>query len=324
MTAALPEGLAELGPVTGRLVRNGYTTAAVYPVGAGTADHLGWAGAHRDRIRACLDEHGAVLLTDLPADLDLFTALVRSIGGEPLEYTERSTPRTKVGGNVYTSTEYPPDQAIPMHNESSYSDHWPELLFFLCRTPAESGGGTPIADSRAVLRLLEGRVRDGFADGVVYTRTFREGFGLSWQESFQTDSRTEVERYCRRHGQRFAWTPDGGLRTSHLRPAWRTEPGTGAEVWFNQANLFHVSALDPEVQEALLELYAAEDLPRNAYHGDGRPISREDIAAIDAAYARAALTLPWRPGDVLIVKNMLVAHGREPYTGSRSVLVALT
>jgi alpha-ketoglutarate-dependent taurine dioxygenase len=323
MTTSLPTALAKLGPVTGRLEDNGHTSAVVYPVGPDISDHRRWIADHREPIQACLRTQGAVLLTELPADLALFSAVVRSIGGEPLAYNERSTPRTEIGLGIYTSTDYPPDQAIPMHNENSYSDRWPTTLFFFCDTPAESGGATPIANSRAVLRLLPLDLRNDFSQGVLYTRTFRDGFGLSWRESFQTDSRAQVEQYCRDHDQRFTWT-GAGLRTAHRRPAWGTEPLTGEQVWFNQANLFHVSSLDEEVQEALLALYPEQDLPRNAYFGDGRPIPPETITAVDKAYAEASLALPWQPGNILIINNMLTAHGREPFTGTRRILVAMS
>jgi alpha-ketoglutarate-dependent taurine dioxygenase len=321
MTTALPTELATLGPVTGHLEGNGYTAVAVYALGPDVTDPLQWTAAHRERIQAGLSRYGAVLLTDLPVDVELFSAIVRTVGGEPLAYNERSTPRSEVEANIYTSTEYPADQTIPMHNESSYSDHWPSTLFFLCHTPAQSGGATPIADSRAVLRLLDPEVRNRFAQGVVYTRTFREGLGLSWQEAFQTDSREQVEQFCRAHGQEFAWTDDG-LRTRHRRPAWQTEPSTGEEVWFNQANLFHVSALDEEIREAM-ELFAEEDLPRNAYFGDGGAIHEDDLEAVREAYAKATLALPWRTGSILVINNMLMAHGREPFTGPRRILVAM-
>ena len=322
MTPELPNDLSRLGSVTGHLEDNGHTAAVVYPVGPDILDHRRWLVEHQERIAACLRTYGALFLTGLPVDLELFAAVVRTIGGEPLAYNERSTPRTAIGGNIYTSTEYPPDQAIPMHNENSYSDHWPSKLFFLCHTSAESGGATPIADSRAVFQLVGPEVRNRFSQGVRYTRTFREGLGLRWQEAFQTESRAQVEQYCRDHGQEFTWTGDG-LRTCHWQPAWRKEPSTGEDVWFNQANLFHVSALDEEIREALAD-YAEEDLPRNAYFGNGATIHRNDLAAVSAAYAKASLTMPWRPGSILVINNMLTAHGREAFTGRRRVLVAMT
>ncbi|WP_412538000.1 TauD/TfdA family dioxygenase [Longispora sp. K20-0274] len=297
------------------LVGNDHTTLAVHTV-TDPLDGL-------DAIRADLATVGAVLLRGLPADLDLFDRVVRTIGGEPLEYTERSTPRTEVSGNIYTSTEYPAAQAIPMHNENSYSDRWPGRLFFVCHTAAATGGATPIADSRAMLRRIPQPVRDRFAAGVVYTRAFQEDLGLSWQEAFQTADRTDVEGYCRAHGQQFEWT-DYGLRTRHHRPATQREPGTGAEVWFNQANLFHVSSLDREVSEMLLDLYPEPDLPRHATLADGSPITTDDLDAIREAYDEVSLALPWREGDVMVVNNMLTAHGRQPFTGDRRILVAMT
>jgi alpha-ketoglutarate-dependent taurine dioxygenase len=32
---------------------------------------------------------------------------------------------------------------------------------------------------------------------------------------------------------------------------------------------------------------------------------------------------PWSAGDVLILDNMLMMHGRQPYEGERRVLVAM-
>ncbi|WP_067186416.1 TauD/TfdA family dioxygenase [Microtetraspora niveoalba] len=318
MTDVIPTG-----PVTGRVEGNEHTSIAVYALGPETTGHLDWVTANRDGLRAALAEHGAVLLRGLPVDLDLFDRIVRVIGGEPLPYTERSTPRTSVTESIYTSTEYPADQPLPMHNENSYSDTWPGHLFFFCETAAATGGATPIANSRAVYRAIPEEVRERFAAGVVYARAFREGLGLSWQESFQTDDPAVVERYCAGHGLAYEWTDDG-LRTRHHRPSWQTEPHTGEPVWFNQANLFHVSSLDEEVREALLTLYGEEDLPRNAYFADGSPISAADLAAVKAAYDETSYGFPWREGDLMVIDNMLCAHGREPFTGARRILVAMT
>ncbi|MEU3281360.1 TauD/TfdA family dioxygenase, partial [Streptomyces antibioticus] len=81
------------------------------------------------------------------------------------------------------STEYPADQPIPMHNESSYALSRPSKVHFFCRTAPGTGGATPIAaDNRAVLDLIPAEVRERFAKGVVYTRTFRADTALSRQE----------------------------------------------------------------------------------------------------------------------------------------------
>ncbi|EMF00650.1 TauD/TfdA family dioxygenase [Streptomyces mobaraensis NBRC 13819 = DSM 40847] len=318
--------LTPLGGIIPRPRGEGLTTGAEYDLGPLGDAGPDWVRAHGPRLRERLATDGLILLHGLPTDgdgVDGFHDVVGSVGGDPLPYTERSTPRSVVKGNIYTSTEYPADQPIPMHNENSYAAHWPSTLYFFCHTAPDTGGATPIADGRAVLDLIPAEVRRRFSQGVVYTRTFRADMGLSWQEAFQTEDRGDVERHCRAHGQEFSWDGDV-LRTRHHRPATAVDPGTGAEVWFNQAHLFHPSSLDPDLRQVLLETYGENGLPRDALFADGTPIPDADLATVRAAYTRAALALPWREGDIMLVDNLRMAHGREPFTGERRVLVAMT
>jgi alpha-ketoglutarate-dependent taurine dioxygenase len=94
-------------------------------------------------------------------------------------------------------------------------------------------------------------------------------------------------------------------------------------VWFNQAHLFHVSNLGSETQESIYKVFDEQDLPRNAYYGDGSPFSSEDLDEVRRAYKEATVVFSWQPGDILMLDNMLVAHGRRPYSGQRRILVAL-
>lgn len=318
-----PTDAEKIGGAVPDVRSNAHTSVAVYTLGSGSAAAVDVVAEHRDTIREIVRTRGAIMLRGFPVEVEVFERVIALVGGTALEYTERSTPRHTVAGNIYTSTDYPANQSIPMHNESSYSDSWPTNLFFFCHTPSATGGATPLADSRAVLRLLPSDVRERFAGGVTYTRTFREGLGLSWQEAFQTEDRSAVEDYCRAHGHEFEWT-DEGLRTRHRRPSTQQEPNTGQEVWFNQANLFHVSSLGPELAEVLTSAYGEQGLPRHALFGDGSPIGEADLAQVTRVYDEVSLALPWQAGDIIINNNMLMAHGRQPYTGDRKILVAMT
>ena len=192
-------------------------------------------------------------------------------------------------------------------------------------TPAERGGQTPIADSRRVYRRIEPRIRERFlAKGVMYVRNFGSRLALPWQAVFNTREQSEVEAYCRRHGIEAEWREGGRLRIRYVRPAAAKHPATGEPVWFNHVPLFHVSRLDPVVRRALLDEFTEEGLPYNAYYGDGTPIADEDLEAICEVYRQEQVTFDWRPGDVLMLDNMLTAHGREPFVGAeRKILVGM-
>jgi alpha-ketoglutarate-dependent taurine dioxygenase len=146
---------------------------------------------------------------------------------------------------------------------------------------------------------------------------------MTWQEAFQETDRGRVEDYCRAAGIELSWRPNGVLRTRQVRPAVAVHPRTREPVWFNHAVFFHVLSLAPVLREMLLGQVVEADLPSNTYYGDGGPIEPETIAALRDAYAAELVTVPWREGDVLLVDNVLVAHGREPFTGPRRVVVSM-
>jgi alpha-ketoglutarate-dependent taurine dioxygenase len=288
-------------------------------------DARDWVATYGDTLRRLRDEHGSVLLRGFsPLDSEGLAEFATVLSGELLDYTNRSTPRTRVSGKVFTSTEYPADQTIPLHNEMSYTDSWPDTLFFGCVVPAAEGGETPLADSARVYDRLPAATRERFErHGVMYVRNFGNGLDLSWQEAFQTEDRGVVDAYCQEHGIQAEWLGGERLRTRHVVQATVTSRKTGRKVWFNQAHLFHVSSLPDHVERELRESFAEDELPRNAMYGDGSPLDPADLAEIRAAYAAEEIVFPWQAGDIAIVDNEQFAHGRRPYSGPRTLLVAM-
>jgi alpha-ketoglutarate-dependent taurine dioxygenase len=279
----------------------------------------------RDYVLQKLHDSGAVLLRGFDAGgIDGFAAVVRTLSGEPLEYTERSSPRTSVKGHVYTSTDYPPTEEIFFHNENSYRTSWPMTLFFYCVQAPRERGATPVSDTRQVLKTIDPAVREEFGRrGWRLVRNFDANFGLPWQEVFGTQDRDEVTRYCASNDIDAEWKDSNRLRTTAVRSAIHRHPGTGDDVWFNHAAFFHLSTLPPEVQEALRDMFADEDLPNNTYFGDGGIIPDDVMEHIRACYRDAGTRFDYCEGDVLVVDNMLAAHAREPFTPPRQIVVAM-
>ena len=318
---AAPESLVSISlPAEGRTL-----PVTIEPATRGV-DLVGWVAMARDQVRSLLARHGGILFRgfDLNSGAE-FQRFIQSVSESPLPYVERSSPRTHVKDNIYTSTEYPPEHSIFMHCENSYQKMWPLKIFFYCDVQPDQGGETPIADTRRILARIRPEVREAFATrGVLYTRNFGTGLGLSWQTVFQSDDRTQVEHYCADAGIECIWHDSGRLTTRSVRKAIRKSPVTGEDVWFNHAVFFHISTLDPETRKAICSDLAEDELPNNTYYGDGTSIEPEVLEHLRNAYAAETVSFPWQKGDVLMLDNMLACHGRSPYSGARKILVGMT
>jgi alpha-ketoglutarate-dependent taurine dioxygenase len=254
-----------------------------------------------------------------------FEQFIASVSGDLMSYRERSSPRTAIFDRVYTSTEYPANLTIFPHNENSYAHTWPAKIFFFCVEAPAAGGETPLVDCTRVYRRIGEGTRERFTlKNVLYVRNFGRGVRMDWRTVFQADDRKTVEECCREAGYEVEWMPGDRLRTRRVGCAVVNHPVTGEPVWFNHAAFFHVSTLDPAIRDALRSQYHKDDLPNNTYYGDGGEIEPETLDEIRDAYWNEAVVFPWRCGDVLMVDNMRVAHGRNPFSGPRKVLVGMS
>lgn len=271
-------------------------------------------------------QYGAVLFRGFDINaVSEFNKFAQIFSDNLLEYVYRSTPRTKLGGRIYSATEYPANRHIPLHNEFSYFRKWPSKIMFFCVIPPSVGGETPIADSRKVLKYIDKEIVSEFKNKeVMYLRNYTVGIDLSWQEVFQTSSREEVELFCRSNNIDWKWRTDGPeLTTQQACQATTHHPITGDEVWFNQAHLFHISSLSKDDAASLISELGDDKLTRNSFYGDGSNLNEEYLNQIRNAYDQATIKFPWQQGDIMVLDNVLMAHGRTPYQGDRKIAVAM-
>ncbi|MFE7617856.1 TauD/TfdA family dioxygenase [Streptomyces sp. NPDC057496] len=291
-----------------------------------TADGLADFLRDPGRIAELLAAHKVLALRDFGVSPQELEKIMPLLLPNRLAYVFGNSPRTKVGSNVYTSTEYPQEFTISMHSEMSYAAQWPARLLFYCERAAGSGGATPVVDNAAWYRALAPEVREAYAGGLRYTQNLHGGRGLgkSWQDTFETDDRSEAEAYLSRSGATWQWNAHNGLRVSHIRPATIEHPETGETLWFNQSDQWHPATLGDEAAAALMEMLPPEELPQSVTFADGTPIPADHVRQVRDRGLEHAVDNDWRAGDLMLVDNIRAAHGRRPFTGERRVLVAMS
>lgn len=300
-------------------------------------------------------QHGALLFRGFavktPAD---FERVVRGIGAQLKKDYLGTSPRNALTEYVFSASELPPFYPIPQHCEMSFIAQPPRRLFFSCLVANQGlGGETPLCDFRAVYRDLDPKVREKFTRlGVRNIRNYggpdgRGRFDLwqlkPWHEMFDTTDRAVVEAKCAEAGLECTWEDDGRLRLSNTQAATRNHPQTGETVWFNHSQVFHLSAAQGEYKRILSRIPllryqflkcvagigviakrlrgGALEHPMHCTYGDGSEIPDSDMERVRDAIWRNLKVFRWRTGDVLMIDNFAVSHGRMPYQGPRQVVV---
>lgn len=284
-----------------------------------------WVSSNLEVIEDHLLKYGAVLFRGFSIDHRAeFERVIDQFSLPLMNYMEGATPRTQLGKYVYTSTDYPADQSIALHNELTYARNRPARLWFFCLKPADIGGETPIADVRRVFGRIDPAILQSFIDkGWMLVRNYGVGLSLSWQTVFRTKEKAAVEAYCRASDITCEWVSRDHLRTRQIRPATARHPKTKECVWFNHIAFWHLSSLEASVRETIVADFGEGGAPYNTYYGDGTRIDDSTVERIREAYRSETICFPWQRGDVLMLDNVLVAHGRNPFRGERIILVAM-
>jgi D-3-phosphoglycerate dehydrogenase len=280
------------------------TSYTVAPLGTGTGAMVqAPAGTSldaldRDALLGLLAAAGHVLLRGFGPGPDDFSTLV----GRCSSRTTLDPARTfydavvqKVDGGTH---------ALPLHSENSTTPFSPDVIWFHCATAARHGSQTTVADGRRIWAGLSDRARAAFAaQEVVFARSVPEHIwkGMVHHLSGGRIALADVE---------FRHLRDGLAASA----AVRLEPRDDAGVWYAFTTpAVHPTrfAADPAFCNSLLTLGSdVYELPTITF-ADGTPIPADIDAEVRAVSAAVTEEIDWQDGDILVVDNTRVMHGRR-------------
>ncbi len=286
------------------------------------ADYM---AAEKERIESGLAEHGAVLFRgfDVPTAQD-FDAVVCAYGEGNFPYSKSlsNAVRVNVTERVFTANEAPPTTSIYLHHEMAQTPIYPSKLFFYCEIQPDAGGATPLCRSDVLLEQLRGEEPElvsAFAEkGVRYTNVMPiaddadSGQGRSWRSTLGVEEPAAAEARLSALGYEWEWQAGGTLRvTTPVLPAIR-DLTDGRRSFFNQLIAAFRGWSD-----------VRNTASKSVSFGDGTPITPADMATAIRLSDALSHDLEWQAGDVALVDNFRVMHGRRPFEGKRRVLASL-
>jgi alpha-ketoglutarate-dependent taurine dioxygenase len=289
-----------------------------------------WAQRNRPALDELIEDHGVIVLRGFPlktsADFGkLGTAFPTFVGN----YQGGAAARRSLDKGVYEATQRTGDQTIYIHQEMFYVRDYPPRIAFFARKVAEKGGETIIADMAKVTRNLPSAIRKKLeTKGVLVIRNFAAPSGSNvetqlmdrrgWDFAFYTDSQEEVNDVCRHRGMEPHWHDDGSLTVFSRLPAFVVHPSTGEEFYRTALHTNARTKADLEKNEEAKRLLASQKIPSAMVLGDGEPLSDEEELTLAEIVDDATIYWKWQDGDVMILDNLQIGHGRNPFEGERA------
>jgi len=282
-------------------------------------------GGSKAVVNDLINSYGLVLFRGYDVGSDRkFHDFIECFGYPNFTYAESfsNAVRRNRTPRVFTANEAPPEIEIFLHHEMAQTLVFPGQLFFFCEQAATEGGATPIGRSDLALDTLEQARPDFVAKlrslGVRYRNAMPEsadlasGQGRSWRDTLNVSDRKQAEQCLTDLGYNFRWLGDGGLSVQTPALLAVNQFSRGKDVFFNQIVAAAAGWTDAESDEE----------PRLCY-GDYSRIDHEDLDAAIAACYEHTVDLEWQTGDIALLDNLKVMHGRRPFSGSRSILASL-
>jgi alpha-ketoglutarate-dependent taurine dioxygenase len=315
--------------------------AIVTPTDSELALHA-WMKNNKKKLKALVKEHGGILLRGFPVNSpEDFAYVVKAVlGKEPITYRSGEGSRTKIAEGVYTSTEAPPQYQIPLHNELTCTDNPVSYICFYCETaPAPGSGQTnlgyterasdAIKSDSELWDLFNGKTLKYISrhppEGNYFT--WVNNTHRTWQDTFETNDKSEVENICREKGFEFHWLGEW-IEVIRRAPAIHAADKTfDHPYWYNQAHLYHSNPRirGGYVNDFLANLVYSDPTTRqyDIEFDDGTQIPQEAIYRIYDIMEEQTIQFDWKKGDVLLLDNKQILHGRAPYFGPRRILVSM-
>jgi len=226
---------------------------------------------------------------------------------------------------------------IGMHNEM-VGNRAPGAAIFVCFKAAEEGGEFLIADGRKMFKRLDGDwVEDAYEREIRYsTAEFPMGFidqlpgfvgdalqpvaygalqqALKMKVDFDTELRWEKSEY---DGSKILQ-----VRAMPQVPVVR-HPFTGEPAWWGSMHS-HAEYLRREREkvfgdEGLAETTGASRINKtDVYYADtGEKVEVDKLKHLDQVTMEVAVPIKMQEGDMVLLDNYLVMHGRCPFEGTR-------
>jgi Taurine catabolism dioxygenase TauD, TfdA family len=253
--------------------------------------------------------HGMVMVRDRHATsrgfIDWTSVLMDALPQSAVAAKERDS----VSPAYHVATVNKGVDPVPLHREASFVPTQPDLLAFYCEQPPDSGGQTILCDGVALLQALPGDVQRFVVSHSL--DWMLQIPGERWRVAFGCDTPQDAARridelMARAPTATYQYQFDGDWLVGTYRCPLVLPTFWGGQPAFCNSVLGYYFR-DPGP-------YVAKHLHAVGLAPDRRPIPADILEAVRADAEALTVEVKWRAGDIVLVDNSHVMHGRRAVT----------
>lgn len=306
---------------------------------------LNFVTQEKSRLQDVLLKHGGILLRGFNVENSQhFESILNKLGiNLSKSYALGGQIRSKISNHVFNTTKRSNKNAILGHTEMDYMENRPRFIAFYCAIEPPMHGETPIFNCRAMYRSLNDRTKSVLQnkelqfDRIIYKKPHRSN-PKTIKQTFETDNFEEIEAILKANDATYQWREDS-LCIKVRQSPFVMCPETH-EVCVNVLSTPHRHFFLKEVvhlrnRQSLIYNYCGRLVAfmLGFLQKQKKLVSLQDNQVVNAQYDKTiakdffyskwkhSVVFKWRQKDVLMLDNMLTAHGRMNVIPPREIQV---
>lgn len=268
------------------------------------SDQISIFDLDQQEIMTLFKSYGALLFRGFDSDVETFIQFSNSLSKEFIDYSNGYFNRRVINNNPTLLSVNDLKDEIKLHGEMYYLPNHPPMLWFFCATPPVESGETIICDGRKIFSNLSDETKNLFTQKKLkYVNHLEKE---AWQERYKTDDLKLVKDACAKNQRLVKLNEDESIDILYICPAIY-ETGEQKELTFI-GSLLPAKSLHPEIIS----------------FDDGSEINEQIISEIDEVTEEITTEIAWKKGDILMIDNNRVMHGRRKITDdTRDIYIRL-
>lgn len=256
-------------------------------------DNVDICDLHEESIVNLFKTEGVLLFRGFATNAEIFTKFTNKFSKNFMDYTGGVFNRRVINGDSTLLSVNDFNHEIKLHGEMYYQKNIPLMLWFFCAHPASQDGETVVCDGKRFFEELSQSLKELFSQKKLKYRGHLSK--ETWKKQYKTDDLRVVEQVCKRNDVHIEINEDESIDIHYICSP--IHPSSSGEY------MVFINSLLP----------AKTMSPNSVSFDDGSEIADEVMSELNEIAGKIAVEICWEKGDILMVDNTRIMHGRRAF-----------